>query len=429
MLGLLTKETAVLFPAYALALELTVLGFGAGEARTRRNWKRLYAACVILAVLVFVFFAWPRYGQHGDYFMRDFTVGERLLTQLRVLPLYLGQILLPLSRSLWFYYDNYAPSHSLLNPVTTLLGGLLLAGLLGLALWLRKRAPLAALGILWFFAAHLLTSNIIPLELVFEHRNYFALLGVLLVLFDGVRRVQLRDGPALKYVAVACVIAGFGFLAGIRAATWGDPLLLATEHTHINPGSSRASSDMAGIYYEMADNNPGSPFQDFAIREFERGAKLPHSSIVADQGLILVSTGAGRPVTDEMWVRLIDKLRNDTIRPETTTTLFKLLANRRKGIVLDDRHLTEAFLTLFSRVTLPPNSYADFGDYVLEFPKDEALADRMFVKAIEESRPYPDYARHVIATLRRRGHERQAKLAETRARELGLLAPADTSSH
>ena len=56
--------------------------------------------------------------------------------------------------------------------------------LIGAALALRKRRPLASLGVLWFFGAHALTSTIIPLELVYEHRNYFASLGLCLVLAD-----------------------------------------------------------------------------------------------------------------------------------------------------------------------------------------------------------------------------------------------------
>ena len=45
---------------------------------------------------------------------------------------------------------------------------------------MRTRWPLFSLGVFLFFAAHLITSNVIGLELAFEHRNHFALIGAVL---------------------------------------------------------------------------------------------------------------------------------------------------------------------------------------------------------------------------------------------------------
>ncbi|WP_407354121.1 tetratricopeptide repeat protein [Luteimonas sp. R10] len=419
-LGMAAKESAVLFPAYALALELTILGFAAADRRTARVWRIGYGAAVAVATATFLFVVVPHYWSDG-YLTRDFGTAERLLTQLRVLPLYLGQILLPLPGSMPFYYDHLAPSRGLLDPASTLFGGLLLLALLTASFTLRRRAPLFALGVLWFFAAHALTSNVVALELVFEHRNYFALLGVLLAVADGVRRIPLQDGPGLKYVAVAAIIAGFGFLAIIRSSTWGNPFLLATDLAARNPQSARASADLAAVYLEMTDGYPNSPFNDFAMREFERGSRLPGASIVSDQGLILTAAQAGRPVKEEWWLRLVDKVKRGTLSPETTGALFGLLQNRYKGVPLNDDHLIDAFIALFERTSLPPYSYAQFGDYVLTKVGDEALADQVFKLAMERSQEHPDYARQMVDVLRREGHLRQARVALKRAHELNML--------
>src|SRR5699024_7915595 len=122
------------------------------------------------------------YGSSETVTGRNFSTAERVLSQLRILPLYLQQILLPLPSNMYFYYDDFAPSRGWLSPATTLAGAAFLLGLLLAAWQLRKRLPLFALGVAWFFAAHFMTSNVIALELVFEHRNYFALFGVLLAL-------------------------------------------------------------------------------------------------------------------------------------------------------------------------------------------------------------------------------------------------------
>lgn len=111
-LGLLSKETAVLFPAYTLALELTLLRFAVQGGRPSMAWRLAYAAGVVAAVALFFLVALPHYRQPELYAVRDFGMAERLLTQLRVLPMYLGWIVLPQPASYHFYYDNFIASIS-----------------------------------------------------------------------------------------------------------------------------------------------------------------------------------------------------------------------------------------------------------------------------------------------------------------------------
>lgn len=418
--GLLSKETAVLVPVYALAMELTVLRFAAANPAVGRRWRVLYAAMVVVGIVVFVTLVIPRYWSE-HYLARNFGTWERLLTQLRVLPMYLKQMFVPTPGNLTFYYDNVLPSRGLLQPVTTLLGGVLLSGLLALAMWARRRAPLFALGVLWFFISHLLTSNVVGLELAFEHRNYLALLGILLALADLALRLPAASHQLVVPAVVAAVVVACLGLTLIRSATWGNPLLLATELAVENRGSARASADLGAKYVEMSDGYATSPFVDMAIAEFERGAALPNASIISDQGLILVAANSGRPVPDLWWDRLVGKVRTGMLSPETTGALFSLLANRYKDVPLDDVRLVEAFRALFARATLPPYSYAQVGDYAMAYAHDEAFADEMFVRAIETSKSQPAYARKVIDTLEQKGWRRQAGLARAKAEAMGLL--------
>jgi hypothetical protein len=184
VVGFFAKETTVLVPGYALLIELTLLRFAAAKPTTARAWKILYAGGCVTSILVLMLYVLPHFAQPINFAGRDFTAWQRELTQLRVLPLYLYWCVLPQASHLQFYYDNYQASTDLLHPVTTLLGGLLLLCLLGLAITVRRRRPLLAFGIGWFLVAHALTSGPIALELVFEHRNYPALLGLLLAVTD-----------------------------------------------------------------------------------------------------------------------------------------------------------------------------------------------------------------------------------------------------
>lgn len=423
LVGMLSKEVAVLFPLYALALELTVLGFGAANPTVGRRWRVAFAAACALGTLAFLTLILPIYLDPASYSFREFGLAERLLTQLRVLPMYLGWILMPLPGQLTFYYDDYVASRGLLDPSTTLLGGLFLATLLGAALLLRKRYPFFALGVLWFFSAHFLTSNVVPFELIFEHRNYFALLGIVVALFEFIRRIPLQDGPGILRLGMAAVLVALMALGSIRAAIWGEPLLLASEMARTNPNSARASNDLGEQYMILSGYSADSPFYSMAEREFERGAQLPSASPLTEQALIVLAASAGQEAKPEWWDRLDRKLRERTIGPQEKVAVYGLFQQRLKGLDIDDQRLAQAMLLLFERTELEPAAYAQFGDYVFEYLGDEAMATRMFVKAIETNPGDVDFAHRIIAALVSDNRPVQAKAVIERATELGLVTP------
>jgi hypothetical protein len=424
LLALGCKETALLLPLYTLCLELTLLRFAGATLGQRHFWRWGYGVGCVLAAVLFAAVAIPYYGATENYAIRDFTAAERVLTQLRVLPMYLGQMLLPLPKWMPFYYDDYAASRSLLEPWTTLGGGLLLAGLLVLAWYCRRRTPLLALGILWFFASHAITSNVIALELVFEHRNYFALLGVLLVLAELVRRVPVRDGPGIKIAGVAVLLLGVGALGMIRSATWGERLLLATELTALNPQSPRAAHELAVLYYQMADGSADSPFYQFAVREFERESRLPAATVLAEQSLILMHAGHGLPVKAEWWASLHQRLRDRPITPSTTGALFGLLSSRvNKGVELDDAAIDEAFVLMFNKVVFPPVSYVRVAEHAVKYRNDRALASQLLAMAVKHGEGKPEQLQALAGMLRIEGLPEQADELLVRA---GLSAVAET---
>ncbi|MDI9274621.1 hypothetical protein [Stenotrophomonas sp. PFBMAA-4] len=427
LLGVLAKESGILVAAYGVLLEWGVLGFRARSPRVARTWKVLCIGAVVAAVAVFVLVVAPTYWV-DTYFGREFGTYERLLSQLRILRMYLGQMFLPLPSGLTFYYDDFRPSRGWLDPVSTFVSGGVLLGLLLAALLLRRRAPLFCLGIVWFFVSHILTSNVVGLELIFEHRNYLALLGILWSVVAVLMHVRIAS-PLVRWSAVGAILVLLSGASFIRSSIWGDRLLLATDLVLENPRSARAANDLGATYLEMSDGYEDSPFNDLAIAQFERSAALSGSSIISDQALILAATQAKRPVPDAWWERLIDKLRYQPIAPEVSGALFSLMNSRYQGFALDDGRLVEAFGVLFERASLPPNSYAQFGDYALTHANNPAMADWAFAKAVEESVTWPGYAQKVVNGLERKGHVRQATIAREKAKQLGIaLAPVAATS-
>lgn len=419
-LGLSSKETAALFPTYTLALELTVLGFAAQSATTAKGWRWLYAVGTALALALFVLVVVPHYSSAQTYTGRNFNTEERLLSQLRILPMYLGQMLLPTPGNLYFYYDDFVPSRGWLEPISTLLGGLLLLGLLVLAWLQRKRMPLFALGVAWFFAAHAITSNVVALELVFEHRNYFALLGVLLALAGLIYRLPLGGSSKnFRLSGAGVLLLAVAVLGGIRSATWGDSLLLATQHAAHNPHSARAAHGLGVVYYGMADGYSTSPFFSFAQQQFARESALPQSTILADQALIIMNAQVEGADSSVHWDALQDKLQHRPVTVETTHAMFALLENSHQGKAIDDTRLIQSFDLMFQHVGLPPYSYAQIADHAWQKMNDIETSNRYFIMAVIAAEEDPSYIPKLVEILTSQGRLEQAALVNAVALELG----------
>ena len=144
------------------------------QGATRENLQRvLKYAWIPLAVILLAVFSFSEFlsGIFQAYQVRPFTLVERLLTAPRILIFYVSLLLYPIPSRLTFLHDIEF-SRSLLEPWTTL-PAMLAVGLFCLAaVVMARRKPLLSTCILFFFLNHLIEGTIIPLELIFEHRNY-----------------------------------------------------------------------------------------------------------------------------------------------------------------------------------------------------------------------------------------------------------------
>jgi len=183
-IGGLSKESAALLPLYALIVEWIMFGFARADGKVDRRLIAMYYVLLVLPACAALYWAIPYFLPAAAWASRPFTLGERLLTEPRILWDYIQWSLLPLPNQMALNHDTIRLSHALLDPPTTTLAILGLAVALVAALRLRHTRPLVTIGIAWFFAAHLLTGTVIPLELAFEHRNYFASIGLYLALFS-----------------------------------------------------------------------------------------------------------------------------------------------------------------------------------------------------------------------------------------------------
>ena len=373
-LALLCKETGLLLPGYAFVLELAFFRFRANQIRDARALRAIWIVAVLAAVAVYALYFWPRYTGELAYAGRDFTWQERLLTQLRALPMYLGQILWPDPQHYLFYYDDFGASKSLLQPPTTLFGGLLLAGLAVGAFGLRRRMPLFFLGVMWFFVSHALTSNIASLELVFEHRNYLALFGVLLAVTALVAPLVKRLSEGFIRSGGLVLIVFVSFLTLLTTATWGNPLELSMAFQKHNPDSERAQYGMGIMYRRMADGSANSPFFSMAESAFGKAAQIPGSSPLPEHALIGMHAYVDQPVKPEWWDRLIEKVEDGPRGAMQIRSVRTLLDIYNQGHPIDPERLMDAGIALVNKPGLNPSVNYEFALLALEALDDEDLA-------------------------------------------------------
>lgn len=248
LLALLCKANGILLPLLAWVLEATVFrhhdsvcDLGATAKKRLRLIKALLLIVPSLCLIAYVVSFVPLW--NAPLGARPWTIGQRLLTEPRVLLEYLYLLIVPRSVSTGVFNDGYVVSQGLWQPASTLPALLLIAGLIASGFCMRRRTPALAAALLFFFAGHLLESSSIPLELYFEHRNY---LPALLLFWPLARALCGWKVAKLPRIAIA---AGMLMLCAVttwqRSELWGKPEQLAALWAKQNPDSSRAQATAA----------------------------------------------------------------------------------------------------------------------------------------------------------------------------------------
>lgn len=403
VVGLGFKETALLAPGFALLIEVAVFRFVAKSEARSRAWVAFYTIGSALAVVLFLTMLLPRYLPESAYSFRNFTLGERLWTQLPVLTMYLHQIVLPLPDSLHFYYDNFPVSKNLWSPLGTLAAATLLLAMAGLAIASLRRWPLVFLGIAWFFMAHVLTSNVIPLELAFEHRNYLALLGPLLALSLPLAWLGQRLEPDSRAVLTFLPVIAIAGFCLIQVRTWNNPMMLAATLENRNPTSPRASYELGARLLGNAGSDTQSPVWSLAAKQFEVAAGLDPPSVLPDQALIIMAARSDKPPSNEVWDRLRSKLSLRAAGPQELNALYFITtACIQKPGSVDASELMKTFQTALARNPESADIHAQYGNFAWNVLRDPDLAIRMQREAIRLEPTNPTHwvslAKYLAAT-------------------------------
>lgn len=444
-IGILAKETAAMLPLYAFLIEWAVLGFRSvapQEVGKPIGGLKVDARLVVLFLLVLALpmiagLAWLLPGVLNPlaWSTRDFILRTRLLSEARIVVDYIGWTLVPTPHELSFYHDDFQVSNDLFSPWTTVTSILVLATLIACAWQLRPRRPLVALGIALFLGCHLLTATVLPLELIYEHRNYFASFGLMLALIP----LLLPQAPSIataiepsfalvRGTLLVCLLLLWGSETAMTAMAWSNPLELAETLAARAPNSPRAQYELGRTYIIYSHYDPSSAYTRLAYAPLERAAAIPNSSILPEQALIFMNARMHLPVKPAWWHSMIDKLQKHKPTVQDESSLGALAQCVRDGqCELSQKYMLQAFFAALSHPQPSARLLAMYGDYAWNVLDDKALGLNMTASAIKAAPSETAYRITLIRMLVALGQQSDAQSAMKQLESLNYGGRLDST--
>ena len=304
LLSVLSKESGLLFAPLLFWVELCVYRFHFAGKPVRIGpvlLRNLALGTVGLALLYVAVFKIPAMVTPEAFANRNFTLHERALTEGRVLLFYLRMLVAPRNDAMGLYHDDFTLSHSLWSPPGTALALAFLLSVTLLTWGLRKRVPELAFGWGWFLIAHSLESTIFSLELVYEHRNYFALVGLLLLVPLQLGKIGKIRGRKLAAGIVAAYAALLGFITFARSEQWSNPVDWAALEATNHPQSPRINYELARIYMYALATTGEAHYGDLADDAFVRAMRAPGADALPAASRVQLAYIRGQ-TPDPAWV-------------------------------------------------------------------------------------------------------------------------------
>jgi len=332
VLGLSAKESAAVIPALCLVCEYLLIRGPRAEDRGLKLANALILATFVLPALALAgfLFVHPEWLAR-QYAIRDFTILDRLLTEARVLWLYVKMIVIPIPSDFGLYLDDIPISRGLLEPPRTLLA--VIAWLLAVTVaWrLRGRHALLGLAVFWFLGAHWLESSFIALEPAFEHRNYVASFAMIFALVLAVLAAAQRFRARPARLVLSGWILLVALTSVLRSEHWSDPLTLALAQANAHPASYRSRYELGRLYHTMHKLQPEEHILDAAQSHFSAAARLDPTNPLPVLAQIQTAYLAGEQPLPQWRSELARRLRDYPPHPKVVSGLRALVRCQASG--------------------------------------------------------------------------------------------------
>ena len=249
LFAILSKENGALLPWLIAVAEVTLFR-GVWHGASRLALVRLGWLCLLLPLLcLFIVFLFSPELLTAPFGIREFNLHERLLTQSRALWRYIGWLVIPNILDMGFFHDDIQLSTSLWSPLTTALSLIAWLSAVVMAVIWRKKYPLFAFALLFYLVGHSMESSVVPLEMVFEHRNYLPSVGLAVLAAAWMVRLATRFDGLPQLLMPCAILLVLTLLLVVRTHAWKDEMTLARFNVINHPESPRANFLYANALY------------------------------------------------------------------------------------------------------------------------------------------------------------------------------------
>jgi tetratricopeptide (TPR) repeat protein len=345
--ALATKENAIVFPAALLLAEII---FFKPKNLPKSFKKTAVAGGIAVGAIgligLWVFTKGDPLGILGGYVGRPYTLAERLMTQPRVLLFHLSQLIFPIPSRLSIQHD-ITHSVSLTDPWTTLpsIGVLLL--LIGYSLYSIRSRPLLSFAVLFFFLGHIVESTILPLELVFEHRNYLPSVFIFLPLSANALKVEayLRahrpDMVRAFRFLVALLVAAFCIGTYSRNSAWADEFSLWQDALSKAKKFDRPYINLARAYEQQDDFNEALNLYGQALGKYSERKTDYRLVVLTNVGKIFFNSGNYAKAI-ELWSYAADHVRDHALLRKNLALAYARLHEWNRAVTELDVALVQS---------------------------------------------------------------------------------------
>jgi len=373
LLACMCKENGVLIFLYIFVLEFSLFKFQQRKYQTKPQLITLWSICCFIPLIagcLLFFFLYD--GIMTNYNTRNFDLYQRLMTEPGIIMMYIKMILLPNLNEMQFYYDAY--------PVVTeqnresIISLCMIIIMFFAFLTTSRKYPILSVGLGIFLVSHLLESTALPLELVFEHRNYLSILGLVVPIVWALSALaKKRVSTYLTTIPVVFVFLIFSLQTHSRSVEWSDAVTLKMFTLSADPQSARARTSLVADFHNR--KNPAK-----AIELLREGLIVnPDNTLIP--ALLYHMLAINNQVSDKDLEMIKERLANGRIDKSLIFELMIMQRDMKRSDVDIDPHVLKSFFEIV--LTNQDNhlanttkgqfmaSYAQLLDYLNE--KDLAL--------------------------------------------------------
>lgn len=387
-LSVLCKETGVLFLLYIAVYEVTLSSCRADRID---RFSKLYLLAFGMAGALILIYESINYktGLLSGYETRTFTLFQRILTESRIMWVYLKMIVFPVLSDFGLYHDDVIISKGFFSPITTILSFISFGGVFVLLWMIRHENRLFLFGALWFLAGHALESTIFPLELMHEHRNYLPSFGVLVAIGSIlISDFMTRSGYKIAiYSTFSGFLIYFGLVTYLRADMYRDDFRRTQIETAYRMNSVRSNYEAGIVLVNIFDKYSEPALAGLARKHFEKVVSIDPDYRLALVGILKLECTIDKTQIKKVYDNLLDGLSYGKLMLVDRTVLHAIAVMSNDGTLCLNRIQMDS---LFGQALENPSASAedrsamasDYALYLWLGQKDYLAAKNVMVDII-----------------------------------------------